>query len=520
MKLPIRAALIVIGVIAAFFGYLAMAKTMPINADGASNALQAWEMLHGNPILRGWTVTDVSFYSTELVQYALIELIHGLGEDTFRIACAITYTLLVVLAAALAKGNATGLAALVRIGIALAIIAVPMAGIAYFVAFGGPNHLGTGVPLLLTWLVLDRAASRRWLPIVIGLMLAWGQIADPLVLFIGVLPLALISLYRAIRAREWKGLDAQLAVAAVVSVPIGQGTLKLIAALGGFGAHAPPTDFAPPSKWLEHLRLLTEVMAVNFGGYLPDMDSPLDYVVAILRLIGLALALAAVGVTLFSLLRKPSGDRVNQVLALAIAVNLAAFIASTLPTDLMSARQVSVVLPMGAALAGRVCSGWFNPRRFAVPLAATLTLLAVVFVTSSFASPHLEPKREIAAWLSSKNLTHGLGGYWNSNDITLISSGDVLVAPVIGADEIKGYRWESRAQWYDPAIHDARFVILDTTRPGYGTVESALRQFGQPTERRDFGQFAVLVYDHNLLTDLRAECGTNVAPSMAACPPH
>ena len=79
---------------------------MPINADGASNALQAWDMLHGNPILRGWTVTDVSFYTTELMQYASIELIYGFGEDTFRIAAAMTYTLLVLLAAAVAKGNA------------------------------------------------------------------------------------------------------------------------------------------------------------------------------------------------------------------------------------------------------------------------------------------------------------------------------------------------------------------------------------------------------------------------------
>jgi hypothetical protein len=351
-------------------------------------------------------------------------------------------------------------------------------------------------------------------------MLAWGQIADPLVLFIGVFPLALVGLYRAIRAREWKGLDVQLVVAAIVSVPLGQGTLKLITALGGFGAHDPPTDFAPPSKWLDHLGLLAELMAVNFGGYLPDMHSPIDYLVAILRLLGLGLAIAAVGVTLISLLRKPLGDRTNQVLAVAIAINLAAFIASTLPTDLMSARQVSVVLPMGAALAGRVCAGWLNPRRVAVPLAAVLTLFAAVFVVNSFAAPYPEPKREITAWLESKNLRHGLGSYWNSNDLTLIARGDVTVAPITGGDEIKGYRWESHAQWYDPALHDARFLILDTTRPGYGTLDAARRQFGEPVERRDFGQFAVLVYDHNLLTDLRAECGTGIAPSMLACPPH
>jgi hypothetical protein len=33
-------------------------------SDGASNALEAWDLLHGNWLLRGWTLTDVSFYTT------------------------------------------------------------------------------------------------------------------------------------------------------------------------------------------------------------------------------------------------------------------------------------------------------------------------------------------------------------------------------------------------------------------------------------------------------------------------
>jgi len=52
---------------------------VPVNSDGASNALQAWAMLHGNPLLRGWQLSDVSFYTTELPQYAALEAIRGLG---------------------------------------------------------------------------------------------------------------------------------------------------------------------------------------------------------------------------------------------------------------------------------------------------------------------------------------------------------------------------------------------------------------------------------------------------------
>ena len=62
--------------VALFAAYLRQARTVPLMSDGASNALQAWDLLHGNVLLRGWTMSDVSFYTTELPQYLLVELVH------------------------------------------------------------------------------------------------------------------------------------------------------------------------------------------------------------------------------------------------------------------------------------------------------------------------------------------------------------------------------------------------------------------------------------------------------------
>src|SRR5215469_9501040 len=98
---PARGALVVLGWIVAatalFFCYLHLSRTVPANSDGASNALQAWSMLHGNRLLHGWVLSDVSFYTTELPEYMLIEFLHGLTPDDMHIAGALTYTLLVVL---------------------------------------------------------------------------------------------------------------------------------------------------------------------------------------------------------------------------------------------------------------------------------------------------------------------------------------------------------------------------------------------------------------------------------------
>ncbi len=77
---------------------------MGVQSDGAAMVLESWAMLHGNLLLHGWQLADVSFYTTELPEYMLVELVRGLNPDVVRICAALTYTLLVVLAAAVAHG--------------------------------------------------------------------------------------------------------------------------------------------------------------------------------------------------------------------------------------------------------------------------------------------------------------------------------------------------------------------------------------------------------------------------------
>ena len=86
-----------------FAAYFAKAQQIPIASDGSSNALQAWSMLHGNLLLRGWSVSDVSFYTTEVPEYAFVELVRGPGPDVIHIGAALTYTLVVLFAVLLTK---------------------------------------------------------------------------------------------------------------------------------------------------------------------------------------------------------------------------------------------------------------------------------------------------------------------------------------------------------------------------------------------------------------------------------
>ena len=68
------------------------------------------------------------------------------------------------------------------------------------IVLSSPDHFGTSVPVLVVWLILDRARPRWYVPILAAVLLAWAVVADQLVLLIGVLPLAIVSATRLYQA--------------------------------------------------------------------------------------------------------------------------------------------------------------------------------------------------------------------------------------------------------------------------------------------------------------------------------
>jgi hypothetical protein len=123
-----RPAVAVLAVAGLFTLYWRQSGSAPASSDGASNVLQAWAMLHGNLLLHDWRVSDVSFYTTELPQYALIESVLGLRAWVINAAASMTYTLLVLLAALLAKGHARGRIGWTRALLAAGIMLAPRSG--------------------------------------------------------------------------------------------------------------------------------------------------------------------------------------------------------------------------------------------------------------------------------------------------------------------------------------------------------------------------------------------------------
>jgi hypothetical protein len=323
-----------------YWCYWRLSLTAGVNSDAAGQVLQGWEMLHGNVLLRGWILSDVSFYTFEVPLDGLTAIISGYGANTVHVAAAIVYTLLVLVAALLAKGKARGREGVVRALVAAGVLVSPGLLPGTHVLLLAPDHTGIGVPVMLTLLLIDLVAMpapggtalrhvglpaphlprppsppaaspwrRWWVPVVACVMLTWAQIDDPVASFACAAPLGIVCAARAAAAiRDWRrrqatdtqrvmqGIpwyDAALVVAAAASYGLSKLALAVIRAAGGFFVHplAGGTGLAPWSAIPTQLQWTAQNVAYLFGANYFSQSTPLHAAMGYLHLVGVAVAL-------------------------------------------------------------------------------------------------------------------------------------------------------------------------------------------------------------------------------------
>jgi hypothetical protein len=480
--------------------FVRIALSFPVNSDESGNALHAWAMLHGQVLLHGWILGDVTFYTMELPIIAVSELFFGLSDLSSSVAAALVYLIVAALAVALALRGSSGAARLARCGAALAVLAIPLA-VPYglWVELGPPDHMGTSAFLLLAFLLIDIERAPRYTAPVVGLILCLGQLSDATVRYVAVPAIILVSLYHMVVARRIRTADTAMALAAIVSVPAENALRAVLLHFGAYLMIDPRSKIAPSGKWWPNTKLAWDVLRELFGGTRVP-HAPLGGALTILGLIALlaaAAGLVAVGV------RWRTASRADQLLALAIVFNLAAYIFSNFPTTTDS-HEIAIVLPCGAVLAARL----LVPARIKARIAARAAVAAaavaalVPLATASTFAPATEPSADLIPWLEAHHLSYGLAGYWQASAATQNAGGEVNIRPIAVRGNLAWrYNWESNLAWYDASKYDATFVAVTTKHsPSATAVEGA---FGKPAYLANIPGWEILVYNHNLLGQVK-----------------
>jgi hypothetical protein len=504
-------AAIAVAAIAVFCCALREARAETVSSDGASMVLQAWAMLHGNPLLHGWYLTDLSFITTELPVYMLVEAVHGIGPGVVPVCAAFTYTLLVLLAAFVARGQARGREGLARVAITVAIMVGPSlaAGATLLI---DPDHTGTAVPVLLTLALIDRGGRRWWVPVAVAAVLGWAMVADQLVMMIGVAPLLLVCGARSVRllvqrrvplADAWYELS--LTAAAVGAVAVSSVINHVIRALGGYTLNRGYDHFVLAGTMMKNVGGLIENYLVLFSAdFFYERFGP-GLVITGIHLTAAVLVVAAVVMGLRRFFR--GDDLVAPLLATAIVVNIVAFMVIFQVTD-SATREMAPVFGLGAALAGRLLAGPLLRNRLElllIPGLAAALLAAAPPVL--LAKPDLSQEGRLAAFLERQHLSQGVAGYWQANTVTVDSGGRVTMRSVrdLSKPGLVPSDWELDRALLNSQRYYADFLVA--TAPGTGgtwtvTEAEAIAKFGEPYRTYRFGHYVILVWQKNLLTDL------------------
>ena len=509
------AAGLTVAAVVLFLAYLRAAQTLGGNSDAAGQALQAWQMWHGNPLLRGWWLGDVSFYTVELPLNAVIEMVAGLGPGEIHILAAVVYTAVVLLAALLARGKTRGWPGLVRALLTAGILLAPSAHLGTRVLLQGPDHVGTMIPVLAAFLILDRAPERWWVPVIVGVLLTGAQVNDAQATFAGALAVAVACGVRACaeiarrRRPPWeRWFDASLLVAALVSIAAAHLILSGIHGAGGFlvpppknGVGFAPAAALPGQSWTTVYNVL-----ILFGADFTGQPMGISAVFAVAHLAGVALGVVAVCVGV----RRFFGrlDRVSQALVAGTLIILSAGAFGMYMSPVTGAHEIMPVLPFAAVLAGRLFGDRLVELRLEPVLGAGLAVMVAALAYTDVQPTPAPDNTSLATWLEAHDLTSGLAGYWESNITTLSTGGRVRLAAVTnGGTTAEPY--ESDAAWYDPAQFQANFIVSLAGSPDVSPVSPALVRawYGTPQQVYTFDGYTVMVYDYNLLTRVTVPAG-------------
>ena len=486
--------------------YLLITGGRDFASDAANNALQSWGMLHGQLLMHGWILGDVTFYTFELPLIAIVEAFFGLTMTSLAVSLALVYLAVTACAVALAVTGSRGAARVARAGVTLAVLVAPiLVPSVRWVPLGLPDHTGTTVFLLLSVLLIDRLGGRRITPLLLCVVLAAGQLSDVTVRYVFIPAIVVVCLYRMLGERRVRTADGANLAAAIVSIPLSIVVRAVLKHFGSYLMRNPKTGLSPLSDWPHNAALTWHALRMLFG-QVSNVGAPpaatANAVFGACCMLAVAAGLARV------LWRWRTVSRAEQLLAAVIVINIITYLVSTLAGP-QSQHDLVAVLPAGAALAARalVPEQLLDWRKALVACAVAVCVgLVPLSAVAADSKPTGGAFGPLIVWLHGHGLRYGLAGYWQASAVSLESGDRVQVRAVnIKGRQITPFYWETNTLWYDPARYYTNFVIALTS----GNVDrpaSFEKVFGRPASTDRVGNLEILIYHRNLLN--RVQKGT------------
>ncbi len=490
-----------------------VAKVYPVSSDDATGVLEATAVLRGNPLLMGWTVSNISFVTTDLPFYVAGVAVNGVKPSLMRDVPSAVYAVAVLTAVVLALSGerSSGLAAVTVV----VLLGLPAGGLAEFVT-KGYTRVGTSIGLFAGLIALDVPLAQKvsvmrlgLYSIVVGLTL----LSDIFTMVIAAIAVLIVCLLNIARRETYEDLGlTRIAIATLLAVALAQGGTWVLRELEGFEtAPLPLKEYLsrdqPLRMVMANARALAENLPSLYRCDLPATGRSSEWAVWLGCLVGPGLLVYALWRGCPARRHRVRKDFTADVLWVSMALGLTAFLASANLKDRGTLRYMVPFVLSGAVLTARVVAAKARSRG---AVAAILGVLAAAYgVTVAWdlrKAPAVDPAIAVVAWLEDHGLRFGYGPYWDASIATVSGCGRVAVRPVRGRDlrsgqrVIEPFRWMSDQAWY--LDEPANFVVYKRDpAPKFGFLineRNCIECFGALSTKYSVGPYDVLVWKRDL----------------------
>jgi hypothetical protein len=477
------------------------------NSDSATVVLEGQAVSAGHVLLSGWSLSLDSFWTIDVVFYAVAVRLYGITANLVYTVPALIAAIVVLVVAFMATQGRRDWCAVAGLIVVAIPLALPARAFAFFYV-QGPFHVATTLWCLLGFaLVARNSFSIRWL---IGVViLAAGILGDFQTVTLGLFPILVAGVLAADAAKRSREALAVLA-AAPAAAALAYVVRTIAKHFGTYGL-APANSLASHHQSIRNLEHLPSFLVglAGIGHAFGDPGVPIGMqVVDVARLIIIVGGPLVVLWTVLSRLRTrrregvgmSSSDILDCMLLVGFFADLAMFVLLPITSSPAYGRYLSPGIIFGAALAGRVTTRFLAGRSRQV---LTYALAAAVVLGGAFAigvteeirgNAVVQPASALAAFLKSQHLTSGVGDYWSASITTVESDNSVQIRPVINRDsKLVRYGKNSTSDWYTGSRFN--FFVYEPTSIWNGDTErAAVRQWGRPSRIWRVGPYKIVVF--------------------------
>lgn len=502
-KLPMLLFFLFIFCILSVF-YLGISLSLPYNSDHAAILLEAKSIIDGNYLLSGWTLSTVSYYTTEIPFYIIGILLIGFSEKVIYLVSAINYSMLVTLIIYLSSFQSKKLS-LKRFFIS-SCLSLFIASLFSLWSLHSPVHIVAFIYCLSTVPFINRflMAGKVKDLIPFSLLLLVSFIGDNFAIYIWGIPVILVFLIKLVREKE-KSKFFILLITTLIPIFLSSIFLRTISSKGGFILPGVVDEV----RFVDYLDLgnnlylfilgLFDLFSVNFFGK-PVLS--VESILGSIRIIGLFYFVFIMIMNIKNFFKLPI---VNQILVVATLINILEYLLGNVSVNRATVRYLMPSLIFAVILfTSSLTENEWSPKRMVYVIFACGMVGISLLPKISYSRPPL-PVANLVSFLHEQKLANGYGPYWSASIATAHSGGKVNIRPVISEDGkyIKPYKWLSEDKWY---LEDAHFLVVDGQKSDNVYVdiyaEMARNTFGHPDETYKLDNFTVMIWKNNISADL------------------